>query len=104
MKEDMGVFPVIWVESQSAVKNLHISDLYRTEENTAIETIGIEHGAVVENLHVENAACESLLTDKKPLIRNSGKKGRLLLSKLRADGEILFNDGEIAEIISDNGR
>jgi hypothetical protein len=104
MKEGMGVFPVIWVESQSTVKNLHISDLYRTEENTAIETIGIEQGAVVENLHVENAACESLLPDKKPLIRNSGKIGRLLLSNLRADGEILLNDGEIAKIVSDNDR
>lgn len=104
MKDGMGVFPVIRVESQSTVKNLHISDLYRKEENTAAETIAIEQGAVLENLCVENAACESLLPDKKLLIRNSGKIDRLVLSNLRSDSEILSNSGEVAEIISDTDR
>ena len=100
-KDGFYVYPFIWVEKDLLVRNLHIRDIYRKEENVAVETVGIEENAHIENLSISHAVQENMLKDAPfALIANRGKVDILRMEALRTNGgDVLANSGTIGKII-----
>jgi len=95
-KDGTKVYPFIWVEGGLKVKNLSIDNVFRKEMNVAIETIGIDSEAIIENLSLNNIVQENLLSEEFPLIFNKGEIENFNSNGLRSSGgEVLVNDGVI---------
>ncbi len=95
-KDGSFVYPLIWVERGLEIKNLTITDLYRREATTAVETIGIDPEAHIQSLHLDRIVQENHLGTPFVLLRNQGKIDTLMLGSLRANGDTeIQNDGAI---------
>lgn len=93
--------PVIWVDGRLRIPNLHISDLYRVEENIPIETIRVDAGASIDNLTLANVSVENHTGQPFALLVNLGKIGRLRTSMLPAGVEgSIDNRGAVGEHLS----
>ncbi len=98
-KDGTFVYPLIWVEGGLTIKNLTITDLYRRETTTAVETIGIDPTAHIEFLHLDRIVQENHLGIPVTMLRNQGKIDTLVLGSLRANGDTgIQNEGEILTI------
>jgi len=91
-KDGSFVYPLIWVERGVLVKNLSITDLYRCETTTAVETIGIDPAAHIESLCLDRLSQENRLGVPIPLLRNQGRIDRLVRGSLRANGDAEIKD------------
>ena len=102
MKFNSYVFPIIWVQGDTQVKNLTIDGVHRIETDTPVETIHVGKSDV-ESLIINDVTQENH-TDKgdMPLFVNHGQIGKLKISNIRAGGQSeIVNNGQIAEIIKD---
>ena len=98
-KDGTFVYPLIWAERGLTIKNLTITDLYRQEKTTDVETIGIDPTAHIESLHLDRIVQENHLGKPITLLRNQGKIDTLSLGSLRANGDTeIQNEGEILKI------
>ncbi len=93
--------PVIWVDGRLHIPNLHISDLYRLEENIPVETIRVDAQAHIDNLTLANVSVENHTGQAFALLVNCGEIGRLRTSMLPAGPEgAVENRGVLGEHIS----
>jgi Glycosyl hydrolases family 28 len=92
--------PIIYVESNLRVNNLHIYDVHRVEENIPIETIRVDPETIVDNLTIANVSVENRIGQPMPLLVNCGEIGRLHTSMLEAGEDVVFdNRGTVREHI-----
>lgn len=89
-KDGTFVYPVIWIEKNLRIKNLAISNVYRTETVTSIPTLSLERNSVVEHMSLSNISCENQTGIPMPLFENEGTIHRLFVSNLRANGDRVF--------------
>ncbi len=80
-------FAMISAESETIVKSLNISDMYRNERVLATPTIEVEEGCVIDNLVLENCADQSDM--KFPLMKNNGEIKKAYIRNVRTNaGEV----------------
>ena len=65
-------FPLVWIQSNTAVKNLKIDGLHRREYENPIATISIGNNTEVENLTVNNFSLENYKGVHCPKLLNKG--------------------------------
>ena len=98
-KDGSFVYPLIWAERGLTIKNLAITDLYRRELTTDVETIGIDPTAHIQSLYLDRIVQENDLGTPVTLLRNQGRIDRLNLGSLRANGGTeIRNEGTIGLI------
>jgi len=89
------VCPLIWLQDDTRIKNLKISDVYRKEHNIPVETIYIGNKTVVDNLVIDNVICENCTGEDMPMVVNKGSVGHLVAENIYADGvPVLLTDGK----------
>lgn len=98
---DSYVYSLIWIDKETLVKNLKITDLSRKEYNNPVSTVCIRQGSVVERLILDGVFTENCTGDESmPLIFNEGRIENLVLRDVRSDGKIEnLNDGEIESTV-----
>jgi polygalacturonase len=99
-KDEMMVFPIVYVDGHVRVGTLSISELHRHERSTSIECIRVSSDTSVERLFVTQSTYENATGHPAPFIVNEGRIGMLALSNVQAGGERLVdNQGEIGKLI-----
>jgi len=99
-KDGSFVYPYIWVEKGLTVKNLHIEDVYRKEENVAIETLGIDPEAHIERLSFQQITQENHTGQPIPVIRNQGRIDKAHFSWIRTGGdEFITGPGSVGDVV-----
>ena len=92
------VYPFIWVQKKSYVKNLEVKNVYRCEKTINTETVVVDEGATVENMTLENIKAENHTGAPLALIRNDGVIKSLSAAGLCAgEDEILIGKGTIEQ-------
>lgn len=89
-KDGSYAYPLLWIEKNLRVRNLSISNVYRTEEVTPVSTIYAGENTAVENLELHNVACENRAGQPAPLLDNHGVTERLACFNLRAGEDEIF--------------
>ncbi len=82
------VYPLIFMQKDTRIKNLKITDLYRKEYNIPVETIYIGENTVVDNLILENIVTENHTGEEMPMLLNNGRVERIVTNNMRCKGEI----------------
>ena len=89
------VYPLIYIEEDTRIKNIKISDLHRREELIPKPTVFIGEESMIDSLILENITTENLTEDPQmPVLDNRGKVGRLYASNIRADGKEVILSAE----------
>ncbi len=95
-KGDSYVFPLLWLQGEVAVDSLVLSDLYREEYNTPVETIHIGPGAQVNRLWLDRLVSRNHTDSPMPLLVNHGRVRCCTLRDVDAgEDTVLLSDGEI---------
>ncbi len=89
-KDGSYVFPLIWVQNDSLVKNLSIECVHRREYNIPIETVHVGEDTPVENLILRDITVENHTGEPFPVFRNWGKVKHLHLEDIRTDGDEIW--------------
>ncbi len=90
-------FAMISIESETVIKTLHISDMYRNEKVLATPTIEIQSDCVIENLVLENCADKSEL--KFPLVKNDGTVKKLYALNINSSTDVWIGNNAEKEHI-----
>ena len=101
MKGNGYIYPLLYVQDNTAVKNLTIDAVHRIETDTPVETVYVGKNTPVDNLIINDVVQENH-TDKgdMPVLVNKGKIAKLQFTNISAGGQSeLVNEGEISEII-----
>ena len=89
---DSDGYALIFIQANTTVKNLKISDLHRKENNYPIETILVQEGAVVERLILDNVTTQNNTGKDMPCLVNNGTVGTVVYRNCETGGdEILVN-------------
>ena len=91
-KDGSYVYPLIWIQGDLSVRNLRISNLFRTEEKVSVPTVYVGEHTTVESLILDNIVQENRLKEPFPLMENRGTIRNLSMAHLRADGGALLED------------
>jgi len=95
-KDGSYVYPIIWAESGLHIKNIHISDVYRKEYTTAVETICVSPKVTIDYMTIENVSSENHVGAMMPLLVNNGRIKALTARGLHTDGDsVIVNNGDI---------
>lgn len=95
-KETDPVLPLIWIQDGVILKNLTVRSLYRRERNVPVETLFIGNTArPVERIIMDDVSVTDETGTPAPVVVNRAEIGVLSLSEVRANGEILKNEGTI---------
>ena len=85
--EKSYVFPIIWVEGGLEIHDLKITDVYRREKITPVETIKISKGARIDTLILDNLSSENQTEAYEiAMLVNEGEVKNLYPGNIRADG------------------
>ena len=88
----------IWIQKETHVKNVAISNVHRRENHHPVETVLVGAGAVVDNMVFENVTVESHIDEVVPLLKNDGVIKKLYARNLYVDrGDAIIGDGVIQE-------
>ena len=91
------VFPFIFIQSNTSVKNLRISNMHRDESVIPICTVGIQKNASIESLYIDGASTQNRTDSSMPFINNEGRIGDLTLSCINTDKDPLISGDGIIE-------
>lgn len=88
--------PLIWVQENTVVHHLTVSQLYRRESVLPRDTIHVGRNAVVDRMILEDITTENTTGLPMPLIHNNGRIGYLSVRNVDSGAdEMLVNAGEI---------
>ena len=86
--EKSYVFSIIWIEGGLRIHDLKITDVYRREKITPVETIKISRGAIIDTLILDNISSENETEAKEiPMLINEGDVKQLYIGNIRVDGQ-----------------
>ncbi len=98
-KGNSYVYPLIWLQSDTAVESLRIRDLCREEYTTPVETIHIGAHTTVKSLTLDCITSENHTGSAMPLIVNNGSIERLTLRDIDSgEDELLVSKGTVGEL------
>ena len=80
---DSYVFPFIYIQENTHVKNLLIQDVVRKEYQIPVATISVGAGALVENLVVDHVVMENHTDSPMPLLANNGEIRTIAMTNIR---------------------
>ena len=87
---DQPPYPLIQVQPGVKVKHLKISDMYRREYITPVETIRIYAGGEVDSLILENISTENYTQEEHmPILVNYGTIRHLDTKNIMENGEVV---------------
>ena len=100
MKDDQGVYPLIWFESRTYSKNILIRNRVRKEKIIGIPLIRLDSNSTVDSLTAERIIQQDSQVEIPAMIDCRGTVGCLRTAELRTDtGDILINTGTIRKRI-----
>lgn len=79
--------PIIWVQGDTEVKNLAVSNLHRREKCLPTDTIHIGDNAKVSRFIVDNVTTENETGRAMPLLNNRGNIGLLVFKRCDSSGD-----------------
>ena len=82
------VYPLIFMQKDTRIKNLKITDLYRKEYNIPVETIHIGEKTMVDNLILDNIVAENHTGEEMPMLVNNGSVKRFVTNNIMNKGEV----------------
>lgn len=91
----MYVFPLIWIQSESAVRSLTVRNVYRREECVPVVTLCAEKGSVVDIMSVSDCRVENRTDKPLSLFGFYGKIGYCYLHNNHIYGGTLFEQNSI---------
>ena len=82
------VYPIIYIEEDTRIKNLRISNLHRREKLIPVSTVYVGADSVIDSLILDNITTENLTGEPcMPLLDNRGTVKHLSCSDIFADGK-----------------
>ena len=92
---DSYVYSLIWIDRETLVKNLKITELSRKEYNNPVATVCVREGSCVERMILDGVYTENCTEfSEMPLLFNEGEIKDLVLRDVRTDEEKIENHGE----------
>lgn len=79
------VYPLIWIQKDSYVRNLSIRALYRREENVPAATLYVGANTVVEHLILSDICVENRTGEEMPFFVNLGTVRTLSQENVRTE-------------------
>ncbi len=83
------IYPFIWLQDDTRIKNMKISDVYRKEYNIPVETIHIGNRTVVDHLVIDHVINENYTGEEMHVFVNKGSVNRLVTHDICADGVLV---------------
>lgn len=99
-KKGSYVYPLIWAQGDTVIRNLKVHTLHRREYDTPVETFYVGPNAVVENMILENVTTVNHTADPMPLLVNKGRIKRLAMRDIRTDSSPMIQGDGIVEHLS----
>ncbi|MBR5519849.1 MAG: hypothetical protein IKU55_03935 [Clostridia bacterium] len=95
-KDGMGIFALFFIERTTKIRDLSISEFYRTEAENPFPAIDVEPEAIVDALYLTRIATTNQTGQVMPLIRNNGTIGVFSAKNLSlGDDPLLIGSGTI---------
>ena len=96
LKDKDPVYPLIFIEKNTIIKNLKISELHREERVNPISTVYVGENTVIENLVLEDIATENLTeSEEMPVLLCEGCIEKLSATNIRENGKEVKLSGKI---------
>ena len=96
---DSYVYSLIWVDKETLVRNLKITNLSRKEYNNPVSTVCVRQGSVIERLILDSVSTENLTSEgNMPLIKNGGEIRELVLRDVYGCTEIEDDGGTVLNL------
>ncbi len=93
------VYPLIWVQEDTVIDHLTVTELYREEHNVSVPTVYVGKNARVGSLIIDRASSENHIQAPMPMLVNCGTVKRLSMTNISAgEDEVLVNEGEILNL------
>ncbi|MBO5270640.1 MAG: hypothetical protein J6B77_07635, partial [Clostridia bacterium] len=90
------VYPLIWIQKDSYVRNLTVTALHRREYNVPVETFHVGQNTVVERLLLDDVTTENHTGEPMPLLVNKGVIRVYEARSIRGDEDaVVVNEGTI---------
>ena len=95
-KDGMGIFALFFIERTTKIRDLSISEFYRTEAENPFPAIDVEPEAIVDALYLTRIATTNQTGQVMPLMRNNGTIGVFSAKNLSlSDDPLLIGSGTI---------
>jgi len=89
-KKDTYVYPLIYIQEETVVKNLKVHTLHRREFFTPVETFYVGTDSFVDTMTLENITAENNTAEPMPFLVNQGNVACLTLRDIRTGGQPLM--------------
>ena len=99
-KKGSYVYPLIYVQEETIVKNLKVHTLHRREFNTPVETVYVGERTLVDSVILENCTTENNTDTAMPFLVNKGKIRSLTLRDIKTGGEPLLAGNGIVDSVN----
>lgn len=76
------MYPFIFMQKDTRIKNLKITDVYRKEYNMPVETIYIGENTLIDNLILDNIVTENHTDKKMPMLVNNGSVKQIVTNNI----------------------
>lgn len=94
------LYPLIYIEEETVVKNLKVHTLHRREFCTPVETIYVGAEAAVDSIILENITTENNTDEPMPVLVNKGKIASLSLKNIKSGNQPLLTGSGVVERVN----
>ncbi|MBR2950051.1 MAG: hypothetical protein IKC46_09320 [Lachnospiraceae bacterium] len=94
------VYPLIYIQEETVVKNLKIHALHRREFMTPVETVYVGADSVVDSLILENITNENHTDEPMPFLVNNGIIKNLVWKEIRVGNQPLMTGSGTVERVN----
>lgn len=99
-KKNSHVYPLIFIQEETVVKNLKVHTLHRREFNTPVETVYVGARSQVDMLILENITTENHTKEPMPLLVNNGKIDNLVVRDIKGGNQPFMSGSGVVERVN----
>ena len=94
------VYPLIYIQEETVVKNLKVHTMHRREYVNPVETVYVGKESVVDSLILENITSENHTEENMTFLVNNGTVKHLVMRDIRVGNQSLMNGNGVVERIN----
>ena len=91
------VYPFLFIQKDTKVKNIVISDVYRKESLIPVETVHVGENTEVDSMIMENIMTENHTGQSMPMLSNEGRIKRLSMRNIQPEADPLMTGQGVVE-------
>lgn len=99
-KKNSYVYPLIFIQEETVVKNLKVHTLHRREYNTPVETVYVGARSQVDTIVLENITAENHTKEAMPLLVNNGKIDHLIIRDIKTCNQPFMTGTGVVERVN----